>query len=488
MKFKYIKSTALVVVVSTVLFACQKKTVDDVTPIDQIPAETAIKEMADVTRAVNGVYGTLSPRRSVYINATISDEIRLGTGTEYRNVGNILFNWNHVSDSQDWRDGETGGVWTNLYTVIDRANRVLELMEPVPTPTAADVALKAQYKGEMLAMRAYAHLELLKLYSETAVYTADKLGIVVQTEYVKAPGSYKPVRTNQSAAVAQINTDLIDAKPLIPASFTNISRLTKNAVSALQAKLALHIRDWPNVITYSTEVINAQPVSTIATFPAIFQTRILAQNQSSEVVFKYNVVSGANLGSALGSLWQDVGAGAAVQATPAEKLQNTFDKVNDVRYATYFYQASPTSRVLIAKHGVNTGTNGENFSFDLKVIRTSELLLARAEAYAESTQPALANADLKKLRESRITGYTHTDVPAAGLVEAIYLERYKELCYEGHRYYDLRRRSLPIERTLADAGGLPASQTLQPTNTKYLLPIPQQERFANPTIQQNAGY
>ena len=67
-------------------------------------------------------------------------------------------------------------------------------------------------------------------------------------------------------------------------------------------------------------------------------------------------------------------------------------------------------------------------------------------------------------------------------------ERYKELCYEGHRYFDLRRRSLPIARDLSDVANNTAIQTLNASSPKYLLPVPQQEVFANPNCQQNPGY
>jgi hypothetical protein len=411
--------------------------------------------------------------------------VRLGTGSEYRNVGNILFNWQHVSDSQDWRDAETGGVWTNLYQVIDRANRVLELMVNVTPGSTTEEALKSQYRGEMLALRAMAHLELLRNFSETPDYQADRKGVVVSTEYVKAPGSFRPARNTQGQVVDQINKDLLEARNLVPATFTNISRITRNAIIGGQARTALWTRNWQVVVDRATEVINAQPLTPRASYTALWTTRNLAENQSTEVIWKLNV-SAANLGFAVGSLWQDVGTGS-VQATPAQKLLNTYDQTNDIRWTAFFTQVG--TRRLISKYGVVIGTNGENFQYDTKMMRTSEFVLARAEAYAELNQMANANNDLKNLRTARITGYTHTDInDKAALIDQILLERYKELAFEGQRYYDLRRRKLPIVRDLSDVAGNTAIQTLQPTDTKYLLPIPQQEVAANPNIGQNPGY
>ena len=65
-------------------------------------------------------------------------------------------------------------------------------------------------------------------------------------------------------------------------------------------------------------------------------------------------------------------------------------------------------------------------------------------------------------------------------------ERYKELCFEGLRYFDLKRNSLPLERSLADAS--PAWQSLAADSYRWVLPIPQAELNTNPNIQQNPGY
>ncbi len=484
---KRISKSLIVLALLFSLGSCEKK-ITDLQPIDQIPAETAISTMNDVVSALNGVYGTWAGRRPAYLSSFMTDEMRLGTGTEYRNVGNILFNWQHVSDSQDWRDAENGGCWTNLYFTIDRTNRLLELMVPVVTNNATEAALKTQIRGELLALRAMAHFELLRWYAATPEYTPASLGVILQAEYVKNPGAFRPTRNTQQEIIDQVKADLVEARGLIPTTFTDISRVTRNAVIASQARVALHTKSWQDVVDRSNEVITAQPVTSLAGYPALWTTRNLASNQSTEVIWKLNV-SPANLGSAIGSLWQDVGTGA-VQASPAVKLLNSY-ATNDVRYTTFFRVPPTTTRNLIAKYGVviTSPANGENFQYDVKMIRTSEILLSRAEAYAELNQLTPANNDLATLRTNRIPGYVHTDITdKAALISAIMEERYKELCYEGHRYFDLRRRSLPIARDLSDVANNTAIQTLNASSPKYLLPVPQQEVFANPNCQQNPGY
>ena len=90
------------------------------------------------------------------------------------------------------------------------------------------------------------------------------------------------------------------------------------------------------------------------------------------------------------------------------KLVNMFDQVNDIRYSTFFRTVG--TRVLIAKYGVVVAGNGENFLYDIKMLRTSEMVLSRAEAYAELNNLVAANNDLALLRSNRILNYVHVPI------------------------------------------------------------------------------
>ena len=139
------------------------------------------------------------------------------------------------------------------------------------------------------------------------------------------------------------------------------------------------------MIDSSTVVLTNVPITTDQTaYQNLWRSKTVPSN--SEVIWKLNVTP-ANLGNAVGSLWQDLNG--AVQASPAVKLLNLFNQSADVRYSTFFRTTTTTpsaTRNLIAKYGVvpNTFQNPENFEYDIKMIRSSELLLARAEAYAEN--------------------------------------------------------------------------------------------------------
>jgi starch-binding outer membrane protein, SusD/RagB family len=300
----------------------------------------------------------------------------------------------------------------------------------------------------------------------------------------------------------KLKADLAEAKTLLPANLSDIYRANGYAVSGLQARIALYMKDWASAITFSTEYINALPLATKANFPGIW-----TDANSSELAFKLKrttsssgpiavTSSGGLTTTRMGSLFRGTSTATAVGTVtwaPSDKLWNSYDKVNDIRFSSYFkdeplLSAAGRPSHLIAKYaGGAYGASNENVA-DGKIFRTGEMYLIRAEAKARSNDLAGAANDVNALRTARITGYTN--VSFASLNEAIAAiadERFKELAFEGHRLWDLRRYDMPVTRLASDAPTTSAV-SLSAGNFRFLLPIPFSEIQANPTIQQNPGY
>jgi hypothetical protein len=180
---------------------------------------------------------------------------------------------------------------------------------------------------------------------------------------------------------------------------------------------------------------------------------------------------------------------------PSDKIWTAYDQVNDVRFASYFKNepllAPGRGTRLIYKYaGTAYATANENVA-NAKVFRTGEMYLIRAEARAEQNKYTGANsaeADINALRAARITGYVNVVFASkTDAINAVIDERFKELVYEGHRFWDLKRRGLPVVRLASDAPTLNAA-TLPAGNFRFLLPIPDPEMKANNLMIQNPGY
>jgi len=117
--------------------------------------------------------------------------------------------------------------------------------------------------------------------------------------------------------------------------------------------------------------------------------------------------------------------------------------------------------------------------------------LNRAEAYAQMPdKSAEALSDLNELRKKRIEGYEDVNItdPVA-LLDTIRKERRLELCFEGHRWFDLRRYGMPeIKHVYQESETAPKMvYTLKEKDRMYTLPIPPSVMEKNRQLVQNVS-
>lgn len=454
------------------LLSCNKL---DLAPTDSIDPSKAFRNLEDLKMGVLGAYAPLD-YTLISATAIVSDEVMLPTENTVSNTDS--YRWLYNSSY-----GSVTSAFYDYYIIIDRLNRVLEAIPNITVSPAQQPGLN-QYEGEMLALRAYSHFELLRAYAST--YDPTGMGI----PYMKTSALIYPARPTVKSNFEDINADLKAAKSLIPDGFNDKTRITKTAVSAIQARVALYEKDWNNAIIYASEVIAKEPLATKNDFGKIWTDK-----SDAEVIWKLARVEGdSEIGSAFFRQ-----TGEIVLYAPAFKLLNLFNKNDDIRYLEYitYDQArkdnsgGKKSAYLIKKY------NGSNSRYpgltDIKLFRTGEMYLIKAEAELEKDNGAtgISNAakDLNDLRRARIYNYTdQTFTDKQILLTAIYNERFKELAFEGHRFFDLKRRNLPVERISEDVINASGAVKLEPTAAQYNFPIPATEMSVNKNMVQNPNY
>jgi hypothetical protein len=162
--------------------------------------------------------------------------------------------------------------------------------------------------------------------------------------------------------------------------------------------------------------------------------------------------------------------------------QTTADKENEV--------------IVIDKYPGKIGSHNSN---DLKVFRMSEMFFIKAECRARAGALGAAASLIQQVRQARnyIVGAT-VPTPSYGSATAAYadilLERRKELCFEGHRYIDLKRLGADAgvtqtDRSVEDSNNASATNpfNISVTDYRFTMPIPQAEINVNP-LTQNPGY
>jgi len=447
----------------------------DLPPTDSIDPTKAFRNVDDVNMGVLGAYAPMTTSLIEAV-AIVSDEAMLPTENTVSNTSAHRWLYNSTS----------GSVTSAMYeyaTVIDRANRVLEAIPGIAASGGSQSRLD-QYQGEMLALRAYSYLELLRAYASS--YEPDGMGL----PYVKQRTLEYLPRESVKSNFENINADLKAAKDRMPSGFSDNTRITKTAIAAIQARAALYEKKWSDAITFASEVIASEPLAPKSDFGKIWKDQ-----SQSEVIWKLaRVIGYSRLGAAF---FRETGE--IVLYAPSFKLINTFgttsQRVDDVRFNSYIQYTTTRpagkSQYLVDKYvGGNPTYRGLT---DVKLFRTGEMYLIKAEAELENNSGAAgitaAAKALNDLRRARIFNYidqTFTDKQS--LVDAIYTERFKELAFEGHRFFDLKRRNLPVERTTQDAINTSGAIKLEPTAAQYCFPISADEMSINKNMVQNPKY
>ncbi|MEO6916214.1 MAG: RagB/SusD family nutrient uptake outer membrane protein [Chitinophagaceae bacterium] len=437
-------------------------------PSDSVVESLAFPTVASLERGIIGVYAQFNGAYDdeIYASALYSDEATLPTENN-TGRGVATYRW-----QVDPGDGDVTSAWFSYYFAIDRANRVLAAADKIKGINATEESQRLRIKGEALALRAFGHLQLMINYSEN--YELTSLGVA----YMEKSEISKPSRITVGADITKINADLTLAATLIPSTFTSTSssRITQNVLYAIRARTALYAKNWDDAIAASTSAINAVPLASRANYPLIWTDKSVA-----EVIWK-NVRDVSQ--ERIGDTYYDRSL-AKIMYGPSSELASSFT-TTDIRLA---------STVLSRGAGRNSlgkyigGDANEPNRADVKVFRTAEMYLIRAEAYAEKANLTGAAADLNGLRAARISPYVpqvYTDKPS--FITEVIQERFKELAFEGQRMSDLKRRLLPVTRLAVDAINALGAVTLNPADKVYYYPIPDSEIKANENMVQNPRY
>lgn len=462
------------------LFSCQKLL--EIKETDFIGGDIALKTVLNNEQGLIGAYAAMNVEMGILLNAVFADEL---VTADFYNAATV-HEWQYGTQDVSIRDQYTA--ITLYYRIIDRVNRVLQALPNATAANATQETLRSRIRGEALFLRAFCHFEMYRYYSNTSV------GTDLAMAYMEVPSLQPTARITVAPYFQKLKADLVAAKPLLPvySATADIFRATNLAASALQARVALYLKEWNDAITFSTEYINAIPLASSSDFSGIW-----TDANRSELAFKLSRTTTS--GTRIGSLFRATSANASniggITWTVSQKLWDMYDQANDIRFSSY-YKNEPLlvgagrkyTRLIKKYEGTAYGTPNENVA-DAKVFRTGEMYLIRAEARAENNDLVGAAMDLNALRAARINGYIPVVLASKdAAITAIMDERFKELPYEGHRFWDLKRRNLPVVRLTADLPNPNAQATLPAGNFRFLLPIPSTEIQANPLIQQNPGY
>jgi len=381
-------------------------------------------------------------------------------------------------------------IWFNRYAVINYANRVLRGANKVEqTITSPQEQEKFDHiKAQLLVWRAIAHYDIFMYY--TTNYTnQDALSAIIMDHVPEI--SEEPFRNKVSEVVAFIKKDLDDAEELIATGTSDPFRINKDVITAFRVKIALATEDYNVAGTLAQELLTKYPLASRADYKDLFEDL-----GNKELIFG---LTRKRVSPFLGiaNSWYNsgVGSGGNPWFNMSEQLYNLY-LAGDVRIDEVFLHSTSDIDNKIFLIGKYPGRNGDPLRNDVKLIRSSEMAFILAEVQARNGDFSAAATTLQDLINIR---YNPNPVPSIENVsfsnlddalKRILLERRKELCFEGHRYLDLKRFGVGIDRLPDDAKTFSfTSPTILPAGDyRFTLPIPLAEINGNRNAEQNSGY
>jgi len=468
---------------------------------DGIVDQTFLTSPAHAKPAVTGVYDVLSYKGlnwdRMILGSSGADDIVERHGDS---------NWASLIaiDEYRWTAQEFGDPkhiwkhWQANYAGIQRANLVLEKL---PDLNGINEDLKKRYLAEVKALRAYYFYNVVTAHGDVPLIL-ENLGY---------EGSINITRSPEAEVWAQIIKDLKEAEVDLPDSYDSVEdagRVTKGMANALLAQVYLWEKDWSSAANSAKKVINSSAgYSLEPEYADLFNG---VSEYSKEGVFTAMRASG----SETQSIWSDYvdetnyivlwglfqSWSWFYQPDPDFVRNNDYIDATDVRIDTMTVDARNEtydinndgiqqeipiiSEVAInvmkwvpvnvdLTQGVWTGGTGY---VDQILIRLSEVYLDYAEALVQQGNASEALSYINMVR-NRAHASDITTTNKEELLDIILMERKVEFCFEGKRFFDLKR-----------AGKL--SEVLGPLGWKdFMVNYPiLQEEIDLTKMTQNPGY
>lgn len=434
----------------------------DLTPTDKVGENDVFSSVTTLEQTINGAYSKMSLRTTVGVSAVLSDDVI--KGGQNGGAGDDSFQWTYTENS-----GDHGNLWPSFYSTIHTCNTILKGAEGIQPANAEEEKIKNNALGTVLFMRAYSHFELLRFFSDFD--KKDSYGV----PYSKTPVLLEQLgRNSVSECFEALKEDLENAVPLLSQDAPEKTEyVSKAAARALLARVLLYEHSYDKAYQVAAEVLAQNPIATMEEYPSIW-----VDKTDADIIFKLKKLPGdEKMGDTF--FWSD--NSSLFEAS--KEIQHDFADT-DIRKACFFAEGVDRDNVKVDRVIKYKGSDDNIGLVDMKILRSSEMLLIMAEAKAQTGDLVTANKCLNQLRAERIEGWEAIEYGTKDvLLKEILLERRRELCYEGHRFFDMRRFNQPIHKPSIN-------KTLEVNDFHRLMPIPLSEMQGNHVIekQQNPGY
>ena len=415
----------------------------DITPTGKVIASTA----EEYRNLLTNEYKYFPKDR--HMTTVRTDELQFTGATSSSDLDAYLDLWL-------WKDDNPSPTtsyfsWRTYYHNIYIANYIIEKQGEMTNSNATEVN---QLVGEAYMMRAYDLFLLVNLYAEAYTHcnpaTTRGVPMLLQADVNAIPRS-----SSVEAVYQQVLSDIAQAEQRMNVQLWEVGkryRFNTQSAQALRARTYLYMGRWQEALTAAKAVI--------AMHPDLEDLNNLGSLLPDDFQSVENIVALEYFSSNL----------STVINQPSINYINKY-RTGDQRKTRYYKRATSTTWTLQKSDGYCS-------------FRSAEAYLTAAEASVHLGDLTGAIDFLKPLLVKRLNTTAYNDaltlmagMNQAQLLQEIIDERGRELAFEGHRWYDLKRTAKPaLTRTWS-------GQIYTLTPEKYTMRFPTEAVEANPEIE-----
>lgn len=473
----------------------------EIEPIGILDDEATFRTVNDAELFMNGIYPLLDNRNHLYFTALFTDEV--APAPEYQGTGREEHNFILNSTST-----YPSAIWLQGHQIVNRVNRLLNGVQYIEVEEGEEEALN-NIIAQARTLRAYAYLTLTSYFSPDMTDN-NALGAMLFTSVPLSNETFP--RSTNGEVYALIEEDLSYAMSNLTDG-NEFIYVSKPFAEGLLARMYAYRGQYQLARQHAQNVINnygisltpAQPFD-LSNFYHVSNTtnpyrQVWSDNPVGATVQRENLFSLQNLVNGTGFSFvglfyfnQTRLVGDPIWGMGLNLYSKLNEMPNDIRRYAFVDPSSDESinAIMIDKY---PGVSGSALTNNLKIMRLSEMYFILAEAAVSEGNLDMAENYIFQLRQARtiegeapMPSYANVTAGWAGVLD----ERRKELCFEGHRYVDLKRlgvlANVSIDRNILDNEQSNQPTTISNTDYRFTMPIPFDEIRVNPEIQQNPGY
>jgi starch-binding outer membrane protein, SusD/RagB family len=353
------------------------------------------------------------------------------------------YNWSFVSSTTELSIGDPLTMWRQYYGIIRSCNFAIEKANEFKSQNESKAN---SIIGQALAVRAMVHFTLCNMFAQAYNFTSDAshLGI----PYIVSSDLETKVTRQTVFEVYQLMIDdLRKSINILSSTLPVVDKRIMNhvAAKALLARISLFKEDYMFAKDLSRQVLEQVPLLKSSDYPSKLYT-----DMDTEALFWMPPGSTTGTKPTPGYFAGFIGFFASTNGglfyCATKDIASLLTENSDDKRRTWVKDTLGNWQIRKFPQSTIGPASVPEFNYNQSLFRSSEMCLTAAESYAKINMEDSARFYIDLIRQRANPSLPNLVANGPALLDTIYKERRKEMCFDGLRMWDLKRWKYGVQR------------------------------------------